>query len=856
MVGNSLPVPAHRVEMSDQPKGLSPELLPVVSDIQSNFSQAALDELSPVLVGVKSAKKTGNHIELERDGVGSLPMQGDFLNRNVQVKSLNFGDNISFDYDENKHTITNLQGVSLSLSFFNSEQTAAVRNAYFTQDDGHRVLNAEFENPMPASAQRIFGMPNVVNVKIPVNDGGFATPSISQVFADAAHTTGPSIAGLLASDALSEASKVALFAESNPKWIGQVVDPALRQIYDKLLVQRAEPGDANQAPPTAVHIDGAPQQHDRFPPTIGADVGAFTPKNQAGGKIDVTKPGDYDFNTSFDGQDRHYKVHVPPNYDGTKPMPLVLLLHGHSQDGNEISRLTKLNKVADREGFIAVYPDATYPAGRKEWRAWDTDNGLMGPNAHADDVGFLRNIIDTAEKNYKVDPKRIYMGGLSNGGMMSFRAAGELSDKLAAIAVVSGAMSGVEPPLKHPLSVLNMHGTEDEIIPYEGLKNVPASLNAIGLPKFEPMDYATNYWAEQNGIKGKPVVTTHGAVTERRFTNATNGVEVDEYTIRGGRHVPDDIDGTVSEIWKFFKAHPKADGPVSGTKQPKPEEPLNIVERLREHVKTRGVQGLEMDTGDMLNEVENIGDGSFSPAKTMNTFESKTGLHLDDGVSKFLKATDNITMTGHHIKFDLQAPQQIIIEQGAGAAKLRSVDFDNPSFDLVKENGRPWLKNVEGVKFDVNAAGRDLSIKVKEVGQKLDGSGAPYYEMRADNPLPGWAQTALFAKSQVPIEMRLNQSGVPQVMNEKEIKDAMLGRNPVTRGWMDVGTDVYGMYNEPSWKGGLHLLKDAAIIGGTGYGAYRLAALKFATKGRIGVVAATVGLLAPSIIHGVESLID
>jgi polyhydroxybutyrate depolymerase len=841
--------------MSDKPNGLSPELLPVVTDIQSNFSQAALEELSPVLSGIRSAQKQGDHVEITRDAPATIGLNGQFLNGNVQVKSLNFGGTVGFDYDARTHSLSNIEGVTLNINFFDSEQTAVVKNLRVgTDHNGNKTMTAQFENPMPEPAQRIFGMPNVVNVNIPMSGNGFDSPTISQVFADASHTTGNSIAGLLASDALSEASKVALFAESNPKWVAEVVSPALRQIYDKLLASRAEPGDKNQAAPTPVHVDAAPKQNSNGPNQIGSD--ALTPKNQAGAKIDVTKPGDYDFNTTIDGQERHYKLHVPAGYDGTKQTPVVLLLHGHSQDGNEIARLTKLSKLADREGFIAVYPDATYPAGRKEWRAWDTDNGLMGPNAHANEVAFLRHIIDSAEKNYNVDPKRIYMGGLSNGGMMSFRAAGELSDKLAAIAIVSGAMSGVEPPLKQPLSVLNMHGTDDEIIPYEGLKNVPATLNAVGLPKFKPMDYATSFWAEQNKIDGKPVITHHDGVTERHFVNAKNGVEVDEYTIAGGHHVPEDIDGTVNKIWQFFKDHPKADGTVSGTKQPKPEEPLDVVARLKEHVNQRGVRGLEMDTGDMLNEVDTLIDGSFSPSHTLGQFEKRTGINLNDGISKFFKATDNVSKSGQHISVDLSSPQQIDINQGSGAAKLKSIRLDDPSWDIVKENGRPAFKDIKGVNFDLNAMGRDVSVNVREVSQKLDGNNNPYYQMRADNPMPSWARTVLFAKSQIPVELRLNSSGIPTIMNEREIKDATLGVNPVTRGYMDIGTHAYDFYNNPSWKDGLHLAKDAAIIGGTGYGAYRLAALKFATKGRFGIVAATVGLLAPSIIHGIERLID
>lgn len=828
--------------------GLTPQLLPVATEIEKNFSRAALEELGPALSGIQSVQQNGSHIEIQRDKPSSVPLNGSYLNDKIHVSSLNFGSKVNFDYDPTAHAIRRIQGLSLTLNVFGDEKSVIVKNASVTQAPGAgRILNAEFENPIPQAAQRIFGMPDIVNVQIPLGaNGAFETPQMSQVFADWSKKTGGSLPGLLASDALSEASKVALFAESNPQWIQDVVDPALRGIYNQI----AGDNEENQQPAAVpVRIDA--------PTAAGApDVGRLAPKNQSGTPVDVTKPGDYDFTMTVSGEQRHFHVHVPPGYDKSKPVPLVMLLHGHAQDGAEIARVTKLSQVADKEGFIAIYPDASSWAGRQEWRAWDTGNGLVPPGAHADDVSFLRQIIDTTEKNYNIDPKRIFMGGLSNGGMMSYHAASELSDKLAAIAIVSGAMSGHEQPTKHPLSILNIHGTDDRIIPYDGLKNVPATLNAIGLPKFKSTEYATKYWAEQNKISNQPSTEQHGNVTEVHYGNPKNGLEVEQYTIHGGGHIPDDIDDTVNAIWKFFKEHPKVDGAVSGTQQPKQEQPLNIADRLKEHINARGVHGIEIDTGNVLNEVQNIGDGSFSPATTITSFERKTGMQLNDGVINFLKATNNVSKTGQHITFDLAKPQHIVIPDNTGGRNpVKAIDINNPSLDLQQQNGRPWLTNIEGVSLNLNAAGRDLNLPLRELGQKLDGSGVPYYAARVDNPLPSWARTALFAKSQIPIELGLDDQGKAKVLNERQIKDAALGINPVPRGYIDIGTHASRFYNDPSFGSGLNLAKDAAIMGGTGYGAYRLAALKFATKGRIGIATAAVTLLAPSLIHGIERLI-
>jgi polyhydroxybutyrate depolymerase len=836
-------------------------LTPILDEVQSNFSQAALQELQPVLTGARSVKQDGSKVTIERDQPSSIGLQGQFLNDNIRVTSLNFGNSVTFDFDRQSRTISNIEGVSLNVSFMGADKAIAVKKVTLEEGaGGQKTINAEFENPLPGTAQRIFGTPNVFNVRIDHTGTGFNNPKLSEMFSEAAGKTGPSIAGLLASDALTEASKIALFAESNPKWIKDVVDPAIRSVYEEVLGPQRQP-QAEAQPPMSVRLEPTPppaQAQGTMQPRSwgrGKETTPHNPVDVNGNKVDITKPGDYVLTSKVDGADRTFHVHVPPNYDGSKPVPLVLLLHGHAQDGDEIARHSKLNDLADREGFIAVYPDATAWSGRERWRAWDTDNGLLPPGSDTNDVGFLRQIIESTEKNYKIDPKRIYMGGMSNGGMMTYRAAGELSDKLAAVAIISGAMSGKEPPIKSPLSVYTVHGTDDQIVPYDGLRNVPDSLHAIGLPTFKSNDYAAEFWTEQNKITGAPRISESGGITEKRWTNA-DGTEVVQRSIHGDDHIPDNINGVVTGIWDFFKAHPKVDGPVSGTKQPEPIKPFDITARVKAHVQARGVQGLEMDSGDLLNEVENLVDGSFSPANGVKYFEERTGIKLEDKAGTLLKATDRVTKTGQHIDIDLTDPQTINIDQGSGGIKIKSVRLDDPSFDLIKVNNRPWFSNIEGVNFSVNAMGRDMSVDVKEIGQKLDGNGAPYYEMRTSNPLPAWARTALFAKSQIPIELKLNANGVPTVMNESQIKDATLGLNPVTRGYMDVATHVNDLSNELSWKNALNVGKDVAIIGGTGFGAYKLAALKFATKGRIGAVAATVGLVAPSLIHGIERLID
>jgi polyhydroxybutyrate depolymerase len=841
-----------------EPRQSGTAFAPVINALDAAFSDKWLREINQA-GNPKTIKHDGKNVSIQQDKVQSLPLASEFLNGNIKINSLDLAREVKFEIDSKTKTASNITGVTLNLTLFDTPYNMDITKVRLGHDArGQKTLFTEMRNPIPAPGQRVIGMPPSFSVEIPVNgEGGLQAPLMSKVFADAASSTGPSIAGLLTSDALTEASKVALFVESNPKWVQHVVEPALQDILRHLVTKPpAQPEVQIVPPPPQVKPPAVPAVN--FPPAgqPGHDAGKLVPAPfvPVPAKIDVTKPGDYLQTMTIEGAERKYHVHVPPSYNGKTPMPMVLLLHGHGQDGKTIAHHTRFNEMSDREGFIAVYPDARSWAGRDEWRAWDTDNGLIPPGSNADDVAFMRGIIDRTESDYKIDPKRIYMAGLSNGGMMSFRAAGDLSDKLAAIAVVSGAMSGTEPSPKHPLSVMNIHGTEDGIVPYEGLKNVPASLSAIGLPRFKPMDYTTNYWVEQNKITNPPIVLRNKDVIERRFINPTNGAEVNEYTINGGRHVPDQIDQLTGEIWKFFASHPKAEGQTSGTLQLPTEEPFNITKRLKQHMQTRGITGLQVDAGQMLNELPLLRDGSVSPSQTIKDFEKQSGITLGDTASLFLKSTNSVAKQGDRITIEMAAPQDVKINSG-GPVNVKSVRIENTAFNLYTERGRTSLTDISGISVNVNALGRDLSVPVKAIAQKIDGAGEPYYRVKTQNPMGSLSRAVLFADKDVPIELKFNDQGDSRLVNDREFKDAALGLNPVTRGYINIGQHGYSLATNPTWGSGLHVAKDVGIMGGSSFAAYKLAALKFGTKGRVGA-ALTAGLIvAPAVIHGVERLI-
>src|SRR5438270_12048938 len=99
-----------------------------------------------------------------------------------------------------------------------------------------------------------------------------------------------------------------------------------------------------------------------------------------------------------------------------------------------------IDAKADKEGMIVAYPDGTKWFGDKNLSAWDTGNGLVPPGAHAGDIDFLRQIIDNTQSQAKIDDKRVYMVGVSNGGMEAYNAETQMSDMIEDVVTVSGSM--------------------------------------------------------------------------------------------------------------------------------------------------------------------------------------------------------------------------------------------------------------------------------------------------------------------------------------------------------------------------------------------------------------------------------
>jgi polyhydroxybutyrate depolymerase len=256
-----------------------------------------------------------------------------------------------------------------------------------------------------------------------------------------------------------------------------------------------------------------------------------------------------------DGRTREYYVHTPSGYTGKTPLPLVFVLHGGIQTPEGIERMSGMSAKADAEYFLAVYPKGT---GRvNTWNAGACCGYAM--ENKVDDVAFLRALIEKLEKDYSVDPKHIFSTGISNGGMMSYRLACELSDKIAAIAPVEGAQDIPCHP-SSPVTVIVFHGTEDRLVPYNG----GSTSFQLGPKRSDtPVAETVAFWVKFDGCSPTPKREESTEVHTDFYSGCRAGTEVALYAIQGGHHIWPGVSMSHNKvpatdlIWDFFAKHPK-----------------------------------------------------------------------------------------------------------------------------------------------------------------------------------------------------------------------------------------------------------------------------------------------------------
>lgn len=299
-------------------------------------------------------------------------------------------------------------------------------------------------------------------------------------------------------------------------------------------------------------------------------------------------PGDHERSLTHQERSRRYLVHGPPAARGTAPLPVLLVFHGGGGEPVSMERMCGFDPIADREGFLAVYPDGTglFPKRLHTFNA----GGCCGyaQDHDVDDVGFTVAILEDLAQVAPVDATRVYATGFSNGGMMTYRVAAALSERIAAAAPVSGAMVYAPPaPPARAVPILHIHSEDDPRALYEGGLGPPFPFTNRRVQHAAVAD-AIAQWVAWDGCPREPAVeaetrgvegTREAAHRAQRFVYGPgrDGVEVVLWRLRGPGHTWPGIDGVLperlvgppthmidaaEEIWRFLRRWRRADAPA------------------------------------------------------------------------------------------------------------------------------------------------------------------------------------------------------------------------------------------------------------------------------------------------------
>lgn len=238
---------------------------------------------------------------------------------------------------------------------------------------------------------------------------------------------------------------------------------------------------------------------------------------------------------------RSYALYVPRGADGSRPLPLVVSVHGAFSTVELHQKRTGFNELADEQGFAVAYPRGM---GLFDWfRHWNSGH-CCGPARFTlvDDVAFLDAVIDDVARRVRIDMSRVYMVGYSNGGMMTHRFAAERSHRLAAAAVTAGTIGGKPdaqtpvwrvPSPAVPVPMLLIHGREDPIVGYGGGLDQRSSSGRTWLS----VDESSDFWVAGNRCESPPRRVAQGSIEVQVWERCAQGASVQLFSIAGWGHI-------------------------------------------------------------------------------------------------------------------------------------------------------------------------------------------------------------------------------------------------------------------------------------------------------------------------------
>lgn len=252
---------------------------------------------------------------------------------------------------------------------------------------------------------------------------------------------------------------------------------------------------------------------------------------------------------------------VPAGYDAAVPTPLIVSLHGYSSSGAAHDRAWRIGALADDYGYLAISPDGEQEPGGDGNRFWNASDACCNfYGSQNDDSGYLLRIIEQIQAKYNVDPARIYVIGHSNGGFMAYRMAYDHSDVIAAIVSLAGEthLENRDPP-PFPVHVLEIHGTDDRTIAYNGGEiqgnRYPSAMASVTRwARYDGCDIARSE-REMRDLDASLPGYESGVM--KINAGCKDGGSAELWTIADGGHVPVYSSTYGEQVVEWLLAHPK-----------------------------------------------------------------------------------------------------------------------------------------------------------------------------------------------------------------------------------------------------------------------------------------------------------
>ncbi|MBN2360941.1 MAG: prolyl oligopeptidase family serine peptidase [Deltaproteobacteria bacterium] len=259
--------------------------------------------------------------------------------------------------------------------------------------------------------------------------------------------------------------------------------------------------------------------------------------------------------------ERPYADKIPSDYDGTTALPLLLSLHGLGSSGLDTATRIGLIQRVDSRGYLLAYPDGTTINGQLGWNASCCGALYSG----VDDVTYLRAVLADMATRYRVDPRRVFVVGVSNGAFMAHLLACQAAERIAAIATHAGTMFAGEPDSCAPsqaVAVRHSHGTADETVAYNGGAWIYGMIRIsyLGAPE------VVEVWRDRNGCGTSAVagsadldlaIAGEETLSSSYADGCRDGQSVDLYAMQGSSHIPAFNPSYVDGAIDFLYAHPK-----------------------------------------------------------------------------------------------------------------------------------------------------------------------------------------------------------------------------------------------------------------------------------------------------------